>query len=336
MIELRDISVRFRGGGREVEAVRKVSLRVADGEVFGIVGSSGAGKSTLVRTINLLERPTEGTVHVGGVDVTQHRGEALRAMRRGIGMVFQHFNLLHARTVFDNVAFPLVVAGEPRDVIARRVPELLGLVGLEDKARAYPAQLSGGQKQRVGIARALANHPGILLCDEPTSALDLETTAATLALLDDLHRKLGFTMVVITHEMEVVKALCDRVAVMAHGEIVEEGTVYDVFATPRHELTRQLVARTQGLSLPARLLDGSRGRVVKVLFRGAAAEEPIVAETARRFEVQVNILHGRIEYIGGGHPIGVLVVGLAGAPDAVERALAFMRERTAGIEELHG
>jgi D-methionine transport system ATP-binding protein len=336
VIELRDISVRFRGDGRDVEAVRKVSLRVQAGEVFGIVGSSGAGKSTLVRTINLLERPGEGTVHVGGVDVTRHQGEALRAMRRGIGMVFQHFNLLHARTVFDNVAFPLRVGGEPGEVIARRVPELLGLVGLEDKARAYPAQLSGGQKQRVGIARALANRPGILLCDEPTSALDLETTAATLALLDDLHRKLGFTMVVITHEMEVVKALCDRVAVMARGEIVEQGAVYDVFATPRHELTRQLVARTQGLSLPARLLDGSRGRVVKVLFRGAAAEEPVVAETARRFDVRLNILHGRIEYIGGGHPIGVLVVGVDGAPDAVEQALAFMRERTAGIEELHG
>jgi D-methionine transport system ATP-binding protein len=256
-------------------------------------------------------------------------------MRRGIGMVFQHFNLLHARTVFDNVAFPLVVAGQPREAIARRVPELLGLVGLEDKARAYPAQLSGGQKQRVGIARALATQPRILLCDEPTSALDLETTGATLALLDDLHRRLGFTMVVITHEMEVVKALCDRVAVMARGEIVEQGTVYDVFASPRHELTRQLVARTQGLSLPPRLLDGSRGRVVKVLFRGATAEEPIVSEASRRFDVKVNILHGRIEYIGG-HPIGVLVVGLEGPAASVAQALAFMRASTAGVEELHG
>jgi D-methionine transport system ATP-binding protein len=335
VIELRDISVRFRADGRDVEAVRKVSLHVEDGEVFGIVGSSGAGKSTLVRTINLLERPSEGTVHVGGADVTRHRGEALRAMRRGIGMVFQHFNLLHARTVFDNVAFPLVVAGQPREAIARRVPELLGLVGLEDKARAYPAQLSGGQKQRVGIARALATQPRILLCDEPTSALDLETTGATLALLDDLHRRLGFTMVVITHEMEVVKALCDRVAVMARGEIVEQGTVYDVFASPRHELTRQLVARTQGLSLPPRLLDGSRGRVVKVLFRGATAEEPIVSEASRRFDVKVNILHGRIEYIGG-HPIGVLVVGLEGPAASVAQALAFMRASTAGVEELHG
>jgi D-methionine transport system ATP-binding protein len=335
VIQLRDISVRFRGDGRDVEAVRKVSLHVQEGEVFGIVGSSGAGKSTLVRTINLLERPSEGTVHVAGADVTHHRGEALRAMRRGIGMVFQHFNLLHARTVFDNVAFPLRVAGQPREAIARRVPELLGLVGLEDKARAYPAQLSGGQKQRVGIARALANQPRILLCDEPTSALDLETTGATLALLDDLHRKLGFTMVVITHEMEVVKALCERVAVMARGEIVEQGTVYEVFASPRHELTRQLVARTQGLALPPRLLDGSRGRVVKVLFRGAAAEEPIVSEASRRFDVRVNILHGRIEYLGG-HPIGVLVVGLEGAPERVEEALGFMRARTAGLEELHG
>jgi D-methionine transport system ATP-binding protein len=335
VIELDHVSVRFDGRGHAVEAVRDVSLRVEKGEAFGVVGSSGAGKSTLVRTINLLTRPTAGAVRIAGEDVTRHAGEELRALRRGMGMVFQGFNLLHARTVFDNVAFALRVAGRPPAEVARRVPELLRLVGLEEKARAYPAQLSGGQKQRVGIARALANDPPILLCDEPTSALDLETTASILALLRDLQRRLGITLVVITHEMEVVKALCDRVAVMSAGEVVERGAVYELFANPRHPATRALVARSESLELPPRLLDGSRGRILKILYRGARAEEPVLSDTAKRFDVRVNVLHGRIEYIGG-HALGVIVAGLEGPAAEVERAEAFVRERAAAVEVLHG
>ncbi len=335
MIELSNIEVRFASPGGGLAAVRDVSLRVARGEVFGLVGESGAGKSTLVRTINLLERPTRGTVRIDGTDVTAFRGDALRGMRRRIGMVFQHFNLLHARTVFDNVALPLRIAGASGPEIRRRVLELLRLVGLEDKALAHPARLSGGQKQRVGIARALASSPEILLCDEPTSALDLETTAAILELLGDIHRKLGITMVIITHEMAVVKAACDRVAVMKDGAVVEEGTVYDVFASPRHDYTRQLVGRTLALELPERLLDGSRGTILKIVYRGLQAEEPLISETSRRFDVRVNILHGRIEYIGG-HPLGALVAGVEGPREEVEKALAFIRGRASDVEVLHG
>lgn len=335
MIELSNIEVRFSTPGGALAAVRDVSLRVARGEVFGLVGESGAGKSTLVRTINLLERPTRGTVRIDGTDVTGFRGDALRGMRRRIGMVFQHFNLLHARTVFDNVALPLRIAGASGPEIRRRVMELLPLVGLEDKALAHPARLSGGQKQRVGIARALASSPEILLCDEPTSALDLETTAAILELLGDIHRKLGITMVIITHEMAVVKAVCDRVAVMKDGAVVEEGTVYDVFASPRHDYTRQLVGRTLALELPERLLDGSRGTILKIVYRGLQAEEPLISETSRRFDVRVNILHGRIEYIGG-HPLGALVAGVEGPAEEVQKALAFMRDRASDVEVLHG
>jgi D-methionine transport system ATP-binding protein len=334
MIDLSHVEVRFDTPRGTLAAVRDVSLHVDRGEVFGIVGESGAGKSTLVRTINLLERPTRGSVTIDGTDVTAFEGDALRAVRRGIGMVFQHFNLLHARTVFDNVALALRIGGASRDEIERRVTELLPLVGLEDKALAYPAQLSGGQKQRVGIARALASSPKILLCDEPTSALDLETTAAILELLKGINRKLGITVVLITHEMAVVKAICDRVAVMKDGVLVEEGTVYDVFASPRHEYTRGLVGRTLALDMPERLLDGSRGRVLKIVYRGARAEEPLISETARRFDVRLNILHGRIEYIGG-HPLGALVAGIEGETEEVDRAVEFLRSRASGVEVLH-
>ncbi len=335
MIELSNVSVRFHGPGGALEAVRDVSLRIERGEIFGIVGSSGAGKSTLVRTINLLERPTHGAVRIDGVDITSFSGEQLRGVRRGIGMVFQHFNLLHARTVFDNVALALRIAGTPRDEMRRRVEELLQLVGLQDKASVYPAKLSGGQKQRVGIARALANSPGIVLCDEPTSALDLETTGAILDLLRDINRKLGITMVLITHEMSVVKAICDRVAVMSEGRVVELGTVYDTFAHPRHDFTRQLVARTLDLEMPERLLDGSRGVVLKILYRGDLAMDPLISETAKRFDVSVNILHGRIEYIGG-HPLGAIIAGIEGPADAVRGAVAFIRDRASEVEVLHG
>ncbi|CAH2031976.1 methionine ABC transporter ATP-binding protein [Trichlorobacter ammonificans] len=333
MIQLTDISVRFDGGESPVEAVKSVSLHIGKGEIFGIVGTSGAGKSTLVRTINLLERPNAGTVSIDGVDITRFKGEELRKLRLRTGMIFQQFNLINTRTVFDNVAFALKVAGRSKQEIGQRVPELLALVGLADKSNAYPAQLSGGQKQRVGIARALANSPQVVLCDEPTSALDLETTASILELLQEINRKFGITIVIITHEIAVVKAICDRVAVMDAGTVVEKGAVYDIFANPQHEFTRQLVARTLNLELPPRLLDSPRETIIKLHYRGERAEEPVISETIRNFNVQVNILHGHIEYIGG-KPLGSLVISLDGEPDAVSRAATFIKSRTAGFEVL--
>ncbi|HEX4383827.1 MAG TPA: ATP-binding cassette domain-containing protein [Myxococcales bacterium] len=320
MIELSNVTVRFAAG---VEAVKDVSLNIARGEVFGIVGTSGAGKSTLVRLINLLQRPTSGAVRIDGVDISRFEGEELRAVRRRIGMVFQDANLLASRSAFDNVALPLRIAGRPRPEIDARVPELLKLVGLEEKARFFPAQLSGGQRQRVGIARALATSPDILLCDEPTSALDVETTASILALLADLHRKLAITMVVITHEMAVVKAICDRVAVMKDGHVVEQGPVYELFAAPKHPFSQALVARTLDLRLPEKLLDGTRGRIVKIVFRG---QESLLSDVSRECDVRIHLLLGNVEYIGG-HPVGTLVAGIEGDQPRVERAMKYIEER---------
>lgn len=339
MIELRTVSVSFSSGDQPVYAVRDASLKIDPGEIFGIVGSSGAGKSTLLRTINLLERPGKGRVLLDGNDITELKGAALRRERQKIGMIFQHFNLMHTSTVFENIAFALEVAGKSRDQIRQRVPELLQLVGLADKAQAYPAQLSGGQKQRVGIARALANAPQVLLCDEPTSALDLETSASILELLKEINHRLGITMVLISHEMSVIKKICTRVAVMNQGAIIELADVHDLFATPQHEFTRQLVQHTFNLDLPPRLTSGLQGTLLKVLFLGDLAEHPVLSEVTRRFNVSVNILHGKIEYINN-RPIGLMIALLqdvAGtqAPSRQHEALDYIRSTSSHLEVLH-
>jgi len=338
MIVLNDISVDFGSGATKVQAVDHVSLSVKPGEVFGIVGSSGAGKSTLLRTINLLERPSGGQVKVDGVDITHFSNAQLRLERQRIGMIFQHFNLMHTRTVFDNVAFALHIAHKTNKEIHQRVPELLSLVGLSDKADAFPAQLSGGQKQRVGIARAVANRPHILLCDEPTSALDLETSASILQLLKQINERLNITIVLISHEMNVIKSICTRVAVMDHGRVVEEGDVFDIFATPQQEFTRQLVDRTFNLEIPDRLVKSHKGRLLKILFLGDKAEEPVLFEAGKLFGVSVNVLHGKIEYIGS-RPVGLLVALFdSDAPDSsaqLDKTEAYIRERTARVEVIH-
>jgi D-methionine transport system ATP-binding protein len=343
MIKLENISVDFELRGKQAKAVKavdQVSLHIKRGEVFGIVGSSGAGKSTLLRTINLLERPSAGKVVVNDKDITGLQGNALRLERQKIGMIFQHFNLMHTRTVFDNAAFALRIAGKSEQEIQQRVPEILRLVGLEDKAQAYPSQLSGGQKQRVGIARAVANHPAVLLCDEPTSALDLETSAAILELLKEINERLGITIVLISHEMSVIKKICSRVAVMAGGKVVEQGEAFDIFATPREEFTRQLVAHTLNLDIPEHLLDNIPGTVLKVLFLGDKAEDSVLSETAVRFGVSVNILHGKIEYIGN-RAVGLLVVRLAafaskGAVEPrIDDAVQYIRDHASQVEVLH-
>ena len=326
----------------------KASLSIRAGEIFGIVGASGAGKSSLLRTINLLERPSAGRVWLDGKDITDLRGPALRRERQKTGMIFQHFNLMHTRTVFDNVAFALRVAGKSAADIAARVPEILDLVGLNDKRRAYPSQLSGGQKQRVGIARAIANHPAVLLCDEPTSALDLETAAAILDLLKEINRRLGITIVLISHEMSVIKTICGQVAVMDSGQVVEQGDVYDIFAQPEHPFTRQLVDRTFNLALPKRLTENLQGTLLKILFLGERAEHPLLSEAALRFGVSVNILHGKIEYINN-RALGLLVALLGELEQRttqaahftepltgrIAAAVDFIREGSARVEVLH-
>ncbi len=338
MIELNAISVNFSQGKQgATSAVDNVSLHIRQGEIFGIVGTSGAGKSTLLRTINVLQRPSSGTVKVNGVTISDLSGSELRRARQSIGMIFQHFNLMQTRTVAENVAFSLKAAGKSPQEIAQRVPEMLSLVGLSDKADVYPSRLSGGQKQRVGIARAIANHPEVLLCDEPTSALDLETSAAILVLLKEINQRLGITIVLISHEMSVIKTVCDRMAVMTQGRVVEEGDVFDVFAAPQHPFTQQLVSHTLNLELPARLKEELQGTLLKILFVGDSAEQPVLSDVAVRYGVSVNILHGKIEYIGN-RALGILVVLLTHPSDSEQLAAAidYVQTRTARVEVLHG
>ncbi|MDR2963025.1 MAG: ATP-binding cassette domain-containing protein [Bacteroidales bacterium] len=335
MIEFDTISVRFQHKKSAVDAVKNVSFRIEKGEIFGIVGTSGAGKSTLLRTINLLQRPTSGRVLIDGHDVTHLQGDALRTLRISIGMIFQQFNLIHTKTVFENVAFAMKVAGKSSAEISTRVYEALELVGLTDKASVYPSTLSGGQKQRVGIARGIVNNPQILLCDEATSALDLETTDSILALLQEINRRLGITIVLITHEMEVVKKIANRVAVMSGGELLELGDVFSVFASPLHPFTQSLVNRTLNLDLPTRIVENCKNPLVKIVYNGDHAEHAIISETVQKFNIDLNILHGKIEYIGG-KPFGVLVVQIVGEHAEAEQVLNYLKEKTYKVEVLHG
>ncbi len=318
MIQIEKLRKSYRDRGRRVVAVDGVDLTVAEGEVFGVLGRSGAGKSTLLRCVNLLDRPDEGRVVVGGQDLLALRGGDLRRARQGIGMIHQHFGLLGSRTVAGNVAFPLEVMGVPRAERARRVAELLDLVGLAEHARAYPAQISGGQKQRVGIARALAGRPKVLLSDEATSALDPETTASILELLRDLNRRLGLTILLITHEMDVVKRICDSAAVMRAGRITESGPVARLLARPGSELARDLFPLP-----PAEPRDG--WTLVEVTFTGGAAGEPFVSALARKYSLDVNILGGAVETVAG-ERVGRLQLELPGDPGTNAAQLAFLRE----------
>jgi len=328
-IAIESVSKRFRQGA--TLALDHVSLSVRQGEIFGIVGRSGAGKSTLIRCVNLLERPDTGRVTVLGQDVLALDEAGLNAARRGIGMVFQHFNLHTRRTVAENIAFPLEVAGIPAAERRARVEALLPLVGLEAKRDAYPAQLSGGQKQRVGIARALASNPRILLCDEATSALDPETTREILALIRDLRDRLDLTVLLITHEMAVVKAICDRVAVMEAGRIIEEGRVFEVFTRPAHATTASFVAEVIGHGIPASTLarlpparPGQERHVAQVVFTGPNSTRAVVSEASRDFGLDINIVSGRVDEIAG-EPFGVMALAAYGPQDAIRGAFDWMR-----------
>jgi D-methionine transport system ATP-binding protein len=334
LIEIQGLRKTFGKGPGASEVLKGIDLTVEEGEIYGVVGLSGAGKSTLVRCINRLERPDSGSVVVGGRDMTGLPERELRMARRSMGMIFQSFNLLSSRTAAGNVAFPLEAAGVGAARTRARVAELLELVGLSDKAGSYPAQLSGGQKQRVGIARALANEPRILLCDEATSALDPQTTASILALVSDIQRRLGLTVVLITHEMKVIVEICDRVAVLEAGEIVEEGPVAEVFTAPRHPVTRGFVEVI--LKSGSRFLERGyepRGRLLRVRMSGDAVLEPLAGELARVFGLTPVILQAHVDHIKD-TPFGSLLIDLQGPPGRLEEAVAWLEGRAASVEVL--
>jgi D-methionine transport system ATP-binding protein len=327
MIELKNVSKTFQKKSGAVEALSNVSLQVGAGEIFGVIGASGAGKSTLIRCINLLEKPTGGEVIVDGSPLLTLTPRRLAKERRHIGMIFQHFNLLSSRTVHDNIALPLELSGTSRKVIDARVNELLALVGLTEKRLDYPASLSGGQKQRVAIARTLASNPKVLLCDEATSALDPETTRSILDLLKDINRRFGITILLITHEMNVIKAICDRVAIMSEGRIIEEGTVGAIFSHPREALTKRFIASSLHFSVPpeyvARLRQDTPGHpLVRLEFTAESTELPLLSTVSRLFTVDHHIVSAQLDQAGGAR-FGFMLVEIAGTGENTQKAIDY-------------
>ncbi|MWV10927.1 ATP-binding cassette domain-containing protein [Pseudomonas sp. R-28-1W-6] len=334
MIEFHHVNKTYQVAGRAVPALQPTDLRIEAGQVFGLIGHSGAGKSTLLRLINRLEEPSGGRITVAGEDVTALDANGLRRFRQQVGMIFQHFNLLSSKTVAANVAMPLQLAGElSRDAIAQRVAELLARVGLADHASKYPAQLSGGQKQRVGIARALATRPKILLCDEATSALDPQTTASVLQLLAEINRELGLTIVLITHEMDVIRRVCDQVAVMDGGQIVEQGPVAQVFLHPQHATTKRFVQEDEHVDEDEQRDDFAhvQGRILRLTFQGEATYAPLLGTVARETGVDYSILAGRIDRIKDS-PYGQLTLALTGGD--IDAALARFQAADVHLEVL--
>lgn len=339
MIDLSHIEKIYDSPSGPVRAIKDISLHINRGEIYGIIGLSGAGKSTLVRCINLLERPTSGKVTVDGQDITAMSESQLRQARKSIGMIFQHFNLLSSATVYENVAFPLRLVNTPKEKIDKKVTELLELVGLADKANQYPSQLSGGQKQRVGIARALASEPKILLCDEATSALDPQTTKAILQLIRDINAKLKLTVVVITHEMQVIKDICDKVAVIDKGVIAEKGNVLEVFTNPQQPITKEFISVLLSNDLPV----GFRERevhqeqfsgsilLIRITFIGESANEPVISRLIKNFDLNVGILFGSLDDIKG-VPFGRLIISLDGRQLEIQEALEYVQKQNLKVE----
>lgn len=339
MIRLENVSKTFTDSNKEVHAVNNVSLTINDGDIFGIIGFSGAGKSTLVRCINLLEKPTVGKVFVDDAEITALSGKELRKARKKIGMIFQHFNLMPSRTIFGNVAYPLRGSGLSKEEIKEKVHHLLELVGISEKENAFPSQLSGGQKQRVAIARALANDPNILLCDEATSALDPQTTKSILNLLQQLNQTLGITVVVITHEMAVVKEICNRVAVMDHGDVVEEGEVFHVFASPKEPLTRSFIKTTSNLQKIEELIATDspvvatkKGElIVRLSYVEKNTSEPLISTVTQKFGIILNIVFADVEIVQNA-PIGGTVAIVSGESSRIDEALQYLRDKNVGVE----
>lgn len=341
MIRLENISKDFVVDGKTVHAVKDVTIEIAKGQIFGIIGFSGAGKSTLVRCINLLERPTSGKVFLEDTELTALPYKKLREARQKIGMIFQSFNLMPSRTVYENIELPLKHNGYPKDKRKQRIEELLSLVELSDKGNNYPSQLSGGQKQRVAIARALAGEPKVLLCDEATSALDPKTTSQILALLKRLNQELKLTIVIITHQMSVVKDICDRAAVMEQGEVIEQGYVYDLFSNPKTKLTKSFMETANNfgsffdiLDEKGSLADVADGTHIYLLtYTGDVAGKALMSEIYKQFTVESNILYGNIDYIKG-KPLGKLAVNLTGDKDKIEEAVEYIKNSGVQLEVL--
>lgn len=337
MISIQNLKKIFTLNNNPITAVDSLTLNINEGDIFGVIGYSGAGKSTFVRLLNRLEEPTDGTIFIDGKEMTKLTGKQLRLARQEIGMIFQHFNLLWSRTTEDNIAFPLEIAGVPKAERQNRVRELIDLVGLTGKEKAYPSQLSGGQKQRVGIARALANNPKVLLCDEATSALDPETTNSILDLLVDINEKLGLTIIMITHEMHVIRKICNRVAVMEEGRIVEQGNVFDIFSDPKQPVTRkfveQVVAEGEEEDSIEHLLSHITpdGKVLRLHFSGMFTNEALISEVAKQFPVQINILQGKITQTKSGL-LGTLTIQITGERNAINEAESYMKKATSEVE----
>jgi len=336
MIRLANVNKQFGLGAISITAVDGVSLDITKGEIFGVIGYSGAGKSTLIRLLNGLEMPTSGTIAIGGLEISSMTGKELREARQKVTMIFQHFNLLWSRTVKENIAFPLEIAKVPKNERERKVAELIDIVGLSGRENAYPSELSGGQKQRVGIARALANDPEVLLCDEATSALDPETTDSILDLLTGINERLGLTIVLITHEMHVIRKICHRVAVMEAGKVVEMGNVLDVFQSPQEPITKRFVSQiTEPVEAKQAMThiieEYPNGKLIKLVFIGERTEQPVLASLIRKFDVEVNIVQGNISHTHGG-AYGTLILHLNGEASTVQDAIHFLNEEDVRTE----
>ena len=341
MIKLNNITKIFTLPDKKLTALDNVSLHVPKGQICGVIGASGAGKSTLIRCVNLLERPTHGAVIIDDVDLTQLSDAELVKTRRQIGMIFQHFNLLTSRTVFENVALPLELENKSKAEIQEKTTALLALVGLSDKHNVYPANLSGGQKQRVAIACALASDPKVLLCDEATSALDPATTQSILKLLKEINRTLGITILLITHEMEVVKRICDQVAVIDKGRLIEQGTVSEIFSNPKTELAQEFISSTFHITLPEEYLENLSDTpkhaksypIIKFEFTGRSVDAPLLSQASKKFGVELSILTSQIDYAGG-VKFGFTIAEVEGDEDAITQAKVYLMENNVRVEVL--
>ena len=341
MIKLNNITKIFTLPDKKLTALDNVSLHVPKGQICGVIGASGAGKSTLIRCVNLLERPTHGAVLIDDLDLTQLSEAELVKTRRQIGMIFQHFNLLTSRTVFENVALPLELENKSKAEIQEKTTELLALVGLSDKHNVYPANLSGGQKQRVAIARALASDPKVLLCDEATSALDPATTQSILKLLKEINRTLGITILLITHEMEVVKRICDQVAVIDKGRLIEQGTVSEIFSNPKTELAQEFISSTFHITLPEEYLENLSDTpkhaksypIIKFEFTGRSVDAPLLSQASKKFGVELSILTSQIDYAGG-VKFGFTIAEVEGDEDAITQTKVYLMENNVRVEVL--
>ena len=337
MISIKNLNKKYKSEKEDVLALNDINLDIKEGEIYGIIGPSGAGKSTLIRTINLLEKPTRGQIKIGDKDLTELSAKKLRKKRKEIGMIFQDFNLLSSRTVASNVSFPLEISGIAKNKRKKKVNKLLTLVDLTEKADSYPANLSGGQKQRVGIARALANDPEVLLSDEATSSLDPESTSGVLELLAKIRDELNLTIILITHEMEVIKEVCDKVAVIENGRIVEKGSVIDIFSQPKKKITKRFIKNIIDFELPSRVkeafnnFDKNKGKFIRVNFIGDSTHQPLISNLIKRYGVNANILYGNIDEIQN-IPFGTLVLKLEGNYQQVKNSISYLKEEDLIVE----